>query len=365
MPTLRKDILELVEEEIGCEVRYEATTKGGEYSSPCPWCGGTDRFRIWPEEDRTGRFWCRVCGRYGDGITFLRLRRCTRHVDACRILGVPPKASKRRYGGQSPNSRERVPGDRKKPNKKWIEAASKFIEKCHRELLSGNQSRTIKWLAHKYGLSEDSIKKFHIGYNPFNLLAPKIPWGVDDGVNQKDDREYFPIPTGLVIPVFRRSLWNIDYRAPLRIRVRRIRGKGKSKYQTVSGSVSNLMELDLEHYVHHSDYPDFGSRFKDNIVVVESELDAMLVSQKWADMGGILGLGTANAKPDRASTKILLRAKRVLIATDFDDAGRKAADWWESNFPNAKYWPVPKGKDPSEYWRKGGKISEWVEAGLR
>jgi len=42
---------------------------GGEYSAACPWCGGKDRFCVWPEKDR---YWCRQCDAKGDSIQLLR-----------------------------------------------------------------------------------------------------------------------------------------------------------------------------------------------------------------------------------------------------------------------------------------------------
>jgi DNA primase len=29
-------------------LRKVASTHGGEYAGSCPWCGGDDRFRVWP-----------------------------------------------------------------------------------------------------------------------------------------------------------------------------------------------------------------------------------------------------------------------------------------------------------------------------
>ena len=49
------------------------TKRGAEFHGPCPFCGeGYDRFIVWPEQDETGRYWCRQCNRKGDGIQFLR-----------------------------------------------------------------------------------------------------------------------------------------------------------------------------------------------------------------------------------------------------------------------------------------------------
>lgn len=39
-----------------------------EYSSPCPWCQGRDRFQVFIDEDR---YWCRQCGKHGDYIQIL------------------------------------------------------------------------------------------------------------------------------------------------------------------------------------------------------------------------------------------------------------------------------------------------------
>jgi phage/plasmid primase-like uncharacterized protein len=42
---------------------------GNEYASPCPACGGRDRFVIHTD---TGRYWCRGCNKGGDALQYLR-----------------------------------------------------------------------------------------------------------------------------------------------------------------------------------------------------------------------------------------------------------------------------------------------------
>lgn len=49
-------------------------THGGEYASPCPKCGGSDRFRCWPEMPSVfggGTWFCRNCARAGGCVDFL------------------------------------------------------------------------------------------------------------------------------------------------------------------------------------------------------------------------------------------------------------------------------------------------------
>lgn len=58
-----QDLLDLF---IGhCELRRTGATNGGEFHGPCPKCGGTDRFMVWPAK---GRAWCRRCGTQGDTL---------------------------------------------------------------------------------------------------------------------------------------------------------------------------------------------------------------------------------------------------------------------------------------------------------
>ena len=68
----RTDLLGL----IGADTRLKkvASTGGGEYAGPCPFCGGRDRFRVQPLR---GRWWCRGCSdgpRWQDAIGYVRRR---------------------------------------------------------------------------------------------------------------------------------------------------------------------------------------------------------------------------------------------------------------------------------------------------
>jgi hypothetical protein len=50
------DLLALVGRVVA--LKRMASTNGGEYAGPCPFCGGTDRFHVWPAGDPPG-WWCR------------------------------------------------------------------------------------------------------------------------------------------------------------------------------------------------------------------------------------------------------------------------------------------------------------------
>ena len=68
------DLLGRVGRDVTAELKRMSSTNGGEYASPCPWCGGRDRFRVWPNADPVPRFWCRQCERNGDAITYVMER---------------------------------------------------------------------------------------------------------------------------------------------------------------------------------------------------------------------------------------------------------------------------------------------------
>lgn len=64
-------------------------------SGACPWCGGTDRFVVFPDQgpEGTGSFYCfdnpgNGCGKGGDLIEFLRIDKDLSYVEACKEAGL-------------------------------------------------------------------------------------------------------------------------------------------------------------------------------------------------------------------------------------------------------------------------------------
>ena len=70
------------------QLRKVATTKGGEYAGPCPFCGGEDRFHVQPEHADGGRWYCRGCGedRWHDVIDYIMRRDNISFPEAVRKL---------------------------------------------------------------------------------------------------------------------------------------------------------------------------------------------------------------------------------------------------------------------------------------
>lgn len=68
----RADIL-AVFADAGCILNHAGWSnrrQAEELAGPCPWCGGSDRFRVW--RGAHGGYWCRQCNLSGDVITATR-----------------------------------------------------------------------------------------------------------------------------------------------------------------------------------------------------------------------------------------------------------------------------------------------------
>lgn len=57
-----------------------------EFSTACPFCGGTDRFCVWPEDNR---YWCRQCQAKGDDIELLKRMQGLNFQEAAEAVGRP------------------------------------------------------------------------------------------------------------------------------------------------------------------------------------------------------------------------------------------------------------------------------------
>lgn len=338
-------LLELLEQR-GVSPQKVAGTYGGEFHSPCPGCGGEDRFHVWPEQNNgDGSYWCRQCGKGGDAIQFLIDFEGLSFHEACERLNRPvpaqqkyqtPRVPHKKSSGVKPKQVEH-----ESPSNLWLEKANALVEWAHQNLLKS--SAKLKWLFAR-GIKKKTVKQFRLGWNPGkdgkDLWRPRESWGLDTVMIGKRKKRLW-IPAGLVIPLID------DKGHVLRIRIRRT--KGKPSYYVIPGSAMPCMV-----------FGQGGRAF----VIVESELDAILLDQEVGHMVGVVATGSSSAKPDATANQALKAAPIILNALDYDTAGAKALAWWEKNFPQSERWPVPQGKDPGEAWQAGVDLVKWVCAGL-
>jgi hypothetical protein len=325
-------------------LKYAAGTSGGEYAGPCPWCGGEDRFRAWPDHPSGatgGRFLCRGCGRQGDGIAFLMELEGVGYVEACKRLGTAPKTT------GTPHTRKPAVWEPKSsilPGDAWTSAAGRFVDRCAAALAAGGPGLEY---ARGRGLTAKTCAALRIGWNAQDAYEDRAAWGLPPETNPETGKpRRVWLPSGLVIPTLRngqvvavkirRSAWTPEDELP--------------KYCAVSGGGKLPMVLS----------PGNGKP----VVIVESELDAILCAQESRDIVTAIALRTARAKPDAEAHALLLAAPVVLVALDFDEAGAGGWPWWREHYLRAVRWPTPHGKDPGDLIAERGLVRAWIMAGL-
>ena len=291
-----------------------------------------------------GRYFCRGCQKQGDAIQFLRDIEGLSYPEACRRLGATPKAR----AGQNRNVRACPVWEPKastSPDDAWTAAAGHFVNRCAAALAAGGPGQEY---AAGRGLTDKTCAALKIGWNDRDRYEDRAAWGLPEEINEKTGRpRRVWLPSGLVLPSrkngqvvavkIRRSGWTPEDSLP--------------KYCAVSGSAKAPMVLGLGQ----------GKP----VVVVESELDAILVAQEARDLVAAIAMRTAKAKPDVEAHKLLLAAPLILVATDADEAGATAWPWWKSTYPKAVRWPVPgKAKDVGDIAGAPGMVRAWILAGL-
>lgn len=329
----------------GFDLKRKAAISGGEYAGPCPWCGGDDRFVVWPDHPKYkgGRYWCRQCHKSGDIMQYLKELRGMDYRAACKFLGEQPKFRSHSIASLRQAKTPIFPREFISPDTVWQKKAAAFLEGCQSCLLS-NEGEGVRAFLHGKGLNDETIKRSGIGWNPTSIFFDRQSWGLSQEVNDHGRPRKLWIPEGLVIPCFENG-------KVVRLRIRCSDQRDGRRYILVSGSSNQPMVWNL---------------IKMSIIIVESELDGLLLWQETGDLIGVVALGSAQAKPDNKTHEALIKAEKILIALDVDDAGAKAAwhFWLETYGAKAKRWPCVRGKDPSEAYQNGLNIHSWINVGI-
>jgi len=320
-----------------------AGASGGEWAGPCPWCGGRDRFRVWPNHpsgDIGGRYFCRGCDRHGDAIQFLREHDGLSYPEACWALAVEPKPLDR-TPRTAPRPQTWEPKPSELPPVLWQNKGGQFVAECAAWMLPDSEGMAY---ALSRGLTPETIKRLGIGWNSTDMWDEREAWGLPPETNKSTGKpRKVWMPAGLVIPSRRRS-------GLVAVKIRRSAWTPEDefpKYVAVVGSVPGLA---------------LGGGNSKPVVIVESEIDAVLVWQEARELVGALALGTAKGKPDVDAAAHLRAAPQLLLALDFDRAGIDAFPWWSANFAQSRPWPTPEGKDVGDLAGVPGYVRAWIEA---
>jgi len=308
-----------------------------EYHSPCPVCGGKDRFVVWPGDGETGRVWCRKCDLKVDGIGYLMKVHGMAFPEAAEKIGKPLHPHARRVKPKEsrldePPKRSKLEPEKAEPNETW-EPSSAWSDTAERfvswaaDNLKRNPER-LEWFHRERGISPATADRWRIGWNPEPMKRPGKNWGLDG------EELFFPV--GLVIP-------NIRDGKPVSVKIRR--ESGEPKYHLLRGSR-------VYPYVLPGDV-------RGTVSIVEGELDALLMWETGRDVVLPIALGGCANKPDIETMELITCARVLLDCMDNDPAGEAAGAWWRDWFPDCSRWK-PTRKDPGEMYKAGQSIRRWI-----
>jgi DNA primase len=317
-------------EEMGLNPKKLSLSQGGEYHCPCPHCGGEDRFMFWLGKDR---YWCRQCHVKGDAIQFCRDFQGMSFHEARSKAHKHPSSPPLRHRKQEP-----ILSD--SSSETWQYKAKAFVDGAYERFLINQKAIS---LIEQRGFSLETIKAFRLGWNPIDSFHRRSEWGLEETTR----KQWICLPVGIVIPCI-----HDNFMQKIKIRKSNCKeGDLYGKYYEVPGFSNTI--------------PIFGDYNENIVLIVESELDAMLITQEAKDLCVCIALGGAQKRPDLTLKKWLKRKRLILFALDFDEAGKKEYAYWAASFSNLTPWPVPEQKSPGDYHVNGGSIREWISIGIK
>jgi len=323
-----------------------------EYCSPCPYCNdGTDRFTIWPDQGKGGQFWCRVCEKKGDAIKLLRDLQGLTYRQACVKLRVDPVT-------RHTSTQEQKTFIAENPPDLWTEKATAFVEWSHDKLMKNENFLSVLT---KRGMTLETIKAFKLGYNPTRLFRQCDEWGLARESKENGKPKYIWLPQGTIIPTFedgkltKLKIRNANFERELeKYNTERERSDvpkyPPSKYVVVKGS-KKCPSI-------------YGNISLDTLLILESELDAILMMQEAGEFCFCLALGGSTQPLDLHKERIVRGVENLLFCPDFDEAGKGSWDRWIKRFPDTKRILTPEGKDPTEALNHGVDLKEWIKGAL-
>jgi len=326
------DLLNLIASDT--QLRRVASTRGGEWAGPCPFCGGRDRFRVQPYTEGGGRWMCRRCTaeKWEDVVAYVMRREHCDFKTACRSLKLG-------NGFSSPKLvRPVTQVPYQVPNSIWQDRAKNFAKGCHSNLWGSKGQIALDYL-HGRGLTDETLHKHQIGYNPIAYTELYSDWGLEQ-VNEKSEVILFK---GITIPCFiEDQIWY------LKIRQLDI----SPKYVQIRGGRMALYGAD-------------DLLAKDVALLVEGEFDKLIAEQIVGNWVGVATFGSASSCSIASAWKDKLQnAQATLLALDVDAAGRTGGAGLLEIIPNAHIVRVPVlrqgDKDITDYFLANGNLQIWL-----
>ena len=305
----------------GSQLKKVASTGGGEYAGPCPFCGGHDRFRYQPDNN----IWlCRNCtaGQWRDVIDFIAKRDNLSITEAAQKLSNgltvtgkhPAPAAKAERAAYGP------------PPEAWQLEAREAIKQCEKALYSEAGARALAYLQ-KRGFTLETLQRFKIGFS--------------SGYNSGS----LWIPRGITIPAeIAGALWYV-----------KVRTNATPKYMLVKGSRPAAL------------FNANSLLTAANSLITEGEFNAMIATQEFGDLIPVASMGgSASNRIDLATWGAYFLTKSLILAVyDDDNAGAAGAiALYEQLGERVKLAVLPDKHDLNSYHQAGASLRDWAKSNL-
>ena len=250
----------------------------GEFAGPCPFCAGDDRFITWPEDGKTGRYWCRGCKKSGDGLELLRELNGLSFLQAVDAWGLTPEDFPRTGRKKEERTWKPKEPDKNRVPEEWSNSAEIFLEECEFQLIKNNKIRDY---LHGRDLTPETIQTARLGWNPADVFHTRTLWGLDPATDDQGKPTRTYLKSGLVIPKFKDG-------KIIGLKIRKAHPDAAGTYTHVFGSDASPMAWGLD---------------KGTLIVVEAELCGCCYGKRRATWPGLLLWGPRQIDLTRKSTR--------------------------------------------------------------
>lgn len=299
------------------EPRQAAAMLGLELSSsgqsPCPFCGGTDRFYL----HKSGRFGCRGCGFRGDAVDLATKMRGSTPLDAAAFLsggsirGGIGRPVRRETGLSVAHRGKQVQA----PTPEWAENALSEVERAERAF-PGSPAEV--YMAER-GFGPEVCREYRIGYDP-RAFDPA-------------GKTFRP---AVVVP------WLDREGRPVAVKYRYLDDLGRTdkgrRFSARKGSTPSLFGL-------------HALRGLGRLAVVEGEMNALAVRTACPDADAVSVGSQGGAERALAELRDLAaRYREVVVWADEPEAAKR----WAAAVGRAELRRSPYGKDANDVLREYG-----------
>lgn len=324
-----------------------------EWAGACPFCGGTDRLRVFADggRDNGGHYWCRQCNASGDLISW---KIDVEGLSFCEATGQTARSGTKREPKRNETRAKQVSAV--SLSESWSAQAEHVLSSAWQGM---KMPEAAEFFRDGRGLTGETCKALGFGWQEADSYFPPEMWGLPEG-------KKLAVPAGAVLPVRRGG-------RVVSLLVRR-------RFPYIIPSTGR--ELWFHEVRGGAKVPFLCGPIGAPLVVCESILCAASVYQ--ASNGQVAALATLGAKkpiPDAEAVDFLKSASVVVIVADDDEAGgglkkavrqvrpdaeelTAARDDNGEPFLKANGKPAKDINDLLQVWRDDRRVFSWLAYGF-